>query len=94
MASNDAAGIAVAQPHTAEGRMAVAGRCCAALQITMPLVVDDLADRVGHLYRGRPDRLYVIDRDGRIVYKSGRGPFGFKPDEMEQSLLLLLWDRG
>jgi hypothetical protein len=39
-----------------------------------------------------PDRLYVIDRDGKIVYKGGRGPFGFKPGEMDQSLLMLLLD--
>jgi hypothetical protein len=35
-----------------------------------------------------------LDRDGRVVYKSGRGPFGFKPHEMEQSLIMLLLDRG
>jgi len=36
-----------------------------------------------------PDRIYVIDRDGRVAYKGGRGPFGFKPGEMEQTLLTL-----
>ena len=56
----------------------------------MPLVVDEMDDRVGHAYSGMPDRLYLIDREGRIAYKSGRGPFGFKPDELEQSILMLL----
>jgi alkylhydroperoxidase family enzyme len=37
-----------------------------------------------------PDRLYVIDRDGKVAYKGGRGPFGFKTNEMEQALLLTL----
>jgi hypothetical protein len=60
--------------------------------ITMPLVVDDMNDRVGHLYSGMPDRLYVLDGDGRVVYKGGRGPFGFKVPEMEQSLIMLLLD--
>jgi hypothetical protein len=41
-----------------------------------------------------PDQLYIIDRDGRVIYKSGRGPRGFKPGEMEQSLLMLLLDQG
>jgi hypothetical protein len=93
MASNDRAGIAVAQPRTAGERTAVAVQCCAALKMTMPLVVDDLDDRVGHAYSGMPDRLYVVGRDGRVIYKGGRGPFGFKPDEMEQALILHLLDR-
>ena len=56
----------------------------------MPLVVDTMDDRVGRLYSGMPDRLYVVDRDGKVSYKSGRGPFGFKPGEMEQELVLML----
>jgi alkylhydroperoxidase family enzyme len=61
--------------------------------MSMPLLVDDMKDRVGHAYSGMPDRLYVIDRDGRVAYKAGRGPFGFKPGEMEQSLVMLLLDQ-
>ncbi len=90
MASNDAAGIAIAQPRSFEERTKVATQCCSALKMTIPLVVDTLDDRVGHAYSGMPDRLYVIDRDGRVAYQGGRGPFGFKPGEMEQALLLLL----
>lgn len=43
-------------------------------------------NRVERAYSGWPDRLYVIDRDGRIAYKSAAGPFGFKPAEVEASL--------
>jgi hypothetical protein len=50
-------------------------------------------DRVGNAYSGMPDRLYVIDRDGKVAYKGGRGPFGYKPGEMEQSLVMLLLDQ-
>jgi hypothetical protein len=60
----------------------------------MPLLVDEIDDRVGHLYSGMPDRLYVIDRHGRVAYKGGRGPFGFKPGEMAQALNLLLLDQA
>ncbi len=68
----------------------MAKACTAKLQITMPLVVDTIDDRVGHAYSAMPDRLYVIDRAGKVTYRGGRGPFGFKPPEMEQSLLTLL----
>jgi hypothetical protein len=59
----------------------------------MPLLVDEIDDRVGHAYSGMPDRLYIVGRDGRVMYKGGRGPFGFSPAEMEQSLLMCLLDQ-
>src|SRR5262245_4821295 len=83
---NDKVGISIQQPKTLTERTGVAEKCCTALKITMPLLVDALDDRVGHAYSGMPDRMYVIDRFGKVVYKGGRGPFGFKPGEMEQSL--------
>jgi hypothetical protein len=59
----------------------------------MPMLVDEMDDRVGHAYSGMPDRMYLIDRAGRIAYKGGRGPFGFKPGEVEQALVMLLLDQ-
>jgi hypothetical protein len=76
------------QPKSRDERSKVARTCCSALNVTIPMVVDDMNDRIGHAYSGMPDRLYVIDAQGRIAYKGGRGPFGFKPAEMEQSLVL------
>ena len=48
--------------------------------------LQDIADRVGHAYSGMPDRLYLIDKSGRVAYKGGRGPFGFKPGELEHAI--------
>lgn len=93
MPSNDRAGIVISQPKSLIERVGVAEKCCQSLAMSMPLLVDDLDDRVGHLYSGMPDRLYVIDRTGRVAYKGGRGPFGFKPGEMEQSLAMTLLDQ-
>lgn len=50
----------------------------------------------------RPDRhrsqrhvcQYVIDPKGKVAYKSGRRPFGFKPGEMEQALVMCLSESG
>ena len=88
------AGIAVKQPGDRSERCAVAAKCCTALEMSMPLLVDEMDDRVGHAYSGMPDRLYVIGRDGRVVYKGGRGPFGFNTGEMEQALVMALLDSG
>lgn len=90
---NDRVGIAIAQPKTPGERHKVAHQCSAALEITMPLVVDAIDDRVGHAYSGMPDRLYVLDRRGRVTYQGGRGPFGFKSGEMEQALVMTLLEQ-
>jgi hypothetical protein len=89
---NDHVGISIKQPRDAKERQAVAHRCCGTLEISMPLLVDGMVDVVGHTYSGMPDRMYVIDRDGRVAYKGGRGPFGFKPRDLEQALVMLLLD--
>jgi hypothetical protein len=78
------------QPKSLEERNKIARTCCSSLNITIPMVVDDMNDRIGHAYSGMPDRLYVIDAEGRIAYKGGRGPFGFRPAEMEQALAMAL----
>jgi alkylhydroperoxidase family enzyme len=88
MKSNDNAGVTFAQPLTKIGREEVAAKCCSTLHMTIPLLVDDIDDRVGHLYSGMPDRLYLIDKQGRIAYKGGRGPFGFTPGELEQAIIM------
>lgn len=91
---NDAVGISIEQPVDFAERLDAAAKCSAHLEIDMPLAVDSIDDRVGHAYSGMPDRLYVIDRDGWVTYKSGRGPFGFSPAEMEQSLVLTLMEQA
>jgi hypothetical protein len=86
--------VAVAQPATWEERSAVAEQCSAKLKPNMPMLIDDLDDTVGNAWSGMPARLYVIDTAGKVAYKSGRGPFGFKPEEMEQALLMTLLEQA
>lgn len=92
MVSNDLVGVTAAQPKTYEERVAVAQRCHRLIDFSMPLLVDDVSDLTGHAYSGMPARLYVIDHNGTVTYKSGRGPFGFKVGEMEQALCMALLD--
>ena len=60
----------------------------------MPLLVDEMNDQVGKAYSGMPDRMYLIDKEGRVAYKGARGPFGFLPGELEQALVMLLLDKS
>jgi thiol-disulfide isomerase/thioredoxin len=90
MASNLFSGVAEKQPRTYEERAAVCSRFCDAVKPTMPYLVDEINDPVGNAYSGMPGRLYVIDPKGKVAYKSGRGPFGFKVGELEQALVMSL----
>jgi thiol-disulfide isomerase/thioredoxin len=90
--SNNRLGISLPQPQTYDDRVKVAQMCKSRLSLDMPILVDTIGDTVGARYSGMPSRLYLIDRQGRVAFKSGRGPFGFKPAELEHSLLLLLHD--
>jgi hypothetical protein len=92
MQSNERVGVSVAQPATQAARNLVASQCCQALKLTMPLLVDTIDDQVNRAYSGFPDRLYLIDREGKVAYKGGRGPFAYRPRELEQTLLMLLID--
>jgi len=90
MESNDRVGVSLRQPTSYDERVSVAQTCSRVLELRMPMLVDTLDDQVGARYSGMPSRLYVIDGQGKVAYKSGRGPFGFKPDEMEQSLIFAI----
>jgi hypothetical protein len=92
MESNDRVGVAVVQPKTNFQRVEVATQCHDLLVMSMPVLIDGVDDRVGRAYSGMPDRLYIVDREGKVAFKSGRGPFWFNPGEMEQALIMTLLD--
>ena len=77
-------GVVHASPVDVNERANLASVCVRKLGIELPALVDNFDDSTDIAYSGWPDRLYVIDRDGRIAYKSAPGPFGFKPSEMER----------
>jgi len=82
--------VLVKSTTTEEERAEIAGICLAKLSIELPALVDDPDNRVERAYTAWPDRLYVIDRDGRVAYKSAAGPFGFKPAAVEEALKRLI----
>lgn len=83
---NDRQGIQIEDPKTTAERIEVAGECVKDLGLTMPCLVDNIEDQANKVYCGWPDRLYVIDKGGRVAYQGGMGPQGFKPDEVANVL--------
>jgi hypothetical protein len=90
MESNVKQHIVIASPRSAEERAEVAGSCVRNLHIAIPALLDDFRNTTDLAYTGWPDRLYAIDRGGRVAYKSGPGPFGFHPRELEAALARLV----
>jgi len=79
-----------AAPKSFDERSEMGKLCVVKLGIKFPAVVDTFDNATDRAYTGWPDRLYVVDRDGRVAYKSGPGPFGFKPAGVEATLKRLL----
>jgi len=89
MQSNIKDSVVFASPKNIEEREYVAGACVRKLGIKFPALIDGFDNTTEKAYTGWPDRLYLIDAQGRVAYKSKPGPFGFKPDELKAALARL-----
>jgi hypothetical protein len=78
--------IAVVDPVSLEERAEAAEACVLRLRTRIPVLLDDLDDAVASAYGGWPDRLYLIGRDGRVAFQGGRGPDGFRPEELANAI--------
>ena len=86
MESNIKEKVVFASPKNEDERAFVAGACVRKLGIKFPAVLDEFGNSTEQAYTGWPDRLYLIDTQGKVAYKSKPGPFGFKPDELGTAL--------
>jgi hypothetical protein len=86
MQSNVKDKVVFASPKDEDERTQVAGTCVRTLGIKFPAVIDGFDNTVEKAYTGWPDRIYLIDAQGRVAYKSKPGPFGFTPDELRAAL--------
>jgi len=77
-------------PKTFDERRGVAQRCATALEYDIPTLVDDMDDSVNRAYAALPTRLYLVGKDGRVAYAAGKGPFGFKPNELKSAIEVML----
>ncbi len=79
-------GIIHTQPETADERAEVASACMLRYNFTFPMLLDGMDNDAEEKYISWPDRLYIIDSDGKVAYQGGLGPFYFNVDEFEQKL--------
>jgi hypothetical protein len=77
----------IVDPTSLEERRAVASACQETLfDGELTVYVDTIDDRVSTMYTGKPTRIYLLDREGRVIYNPGIGPFGFNPAHLGQEI--------
>ncbi len=74
------------EPKTSDERRAAAKTCLSELKLDMPTVIDDMDDTASMSYSAWPERIYVIDRDGKIAFRTALGPMGFAPKKAGEAL--------
>lgn len=89
MQSNVKENVVFASPRNIGEREIVAGMCMRKLGIKFPALIDGFDNKAEQAYTGWPDRIYLIDKNGRVAYKSRPGPFGFHPEELKQAMVKL-----
>lgn len=77
-------------PTTMDERRKVASDCETALKYGIKTYVDEMDDAVMMAYVGWPERLFLVDCDGEIAYAGEKGPWGFKPEELEEAIKEIL----
>lgn len=80
--NNTVNGVVFNQPQTFEERLLLAETFQESMGTETTILVDDMQNTANAVYAAWPERIYVIDPDGRIVYKGGMGPFYFDPNEI------------
>lgn len=58
------------------------------MNLEIPSLLDNIDDKTGIDYAGHPDRLYLVGKDGKIAFAGEKGPRGFKPDLLEEAILI------
>ena len=79
MDSNEKENVCYAQPRTMEQRVAIANDFVQRFEFKLPLLVDGMDNAADVVYAGWPERFYILDESGTIVYKGKTGPLRLSP---------------
>jgi hypothetical protein len=81
-------------PTTMDEREALAEVCMLKLALNMPMVVDDMEDTIDSAFNALPERLYLLDAEGRVQFKTVAGSHGFDPEAWHDAIELHLLEEG
>jgi len=76
-AQNLADSVLYEQPKSIEQREELAQVCVLQLNLKMPMLLDNMSNEADRLYAALPDRLYLLDKKGMVVFRTVVGSPGF-----------------
>jgi hypothetical protein len=88
--SNIDEGIIFDQPTTDDTRAEIAAACMLRFNFSFPMLLDNMTDEAEAKFVALPERLYVLDADGRVTFKGGLGPHCFDPATWEAAIKELI----
>jgi hypothetical protein len=83
-------GVVYYQPKTFRERRKLAETACTFWALPIPTLVDTMTSSAGDAYEAWPNRIYVIDTAGKIVFRGPKGPRGVQLRDGETALRKLL----
>lgn len=83
---NEIAGIHCAQPRNLEGRIELAEQLRRRVRLSIPMLIDDMDNRVWREFGSAPNVAMLVQPDGRIAFKQG----WFEAEEMARAITALL----
>jgi len=84
---NKREGVLLESAKTFEMKEEHATVCQRKLDIRFTTLIDEMDNKVESDYTAWPDRLYLVGKDGRVAWKSGPGPQGFRPAQLEAAIV-------
>ena len=70
--------LGIKEHKTYEERCVVADRLRKDKKLTIPCLIDEMDNNVEKIYKGWPDRVFLVRKDGRLGVAAMRGPWGFQ----------------
>ena len=84
--SNIEEGVLYRQHRSYSERESAAQSCSIDLHIGLPVIIEEMDNTIDETYGAAPERLYLVDVDGKVAYHGGAGPHFFDPDEWEEAI--------
>ncbi len=86
----------IGRPETLDERIILATECVAQFKFTIPMVIDPVLGQgsVNADYAAAPVRTTITDKDGKVAYYAGPGPFDFRIDKIERALKKIVANNG
>ena len=82
--ANERDNVLFKQPTNFDERAELAQACSLRLELKIPTLIDGINDSTDQMYYAMPDRLYLVGRDGLIVYRGGPDPSVLLPTSLNR----------